>query len=86
MWGDKISFKKKLVLSFFLFYMLPLILVVSVGFGFATGVLKEQGAEYYRKIFSTTVDRLDSIFSSMQEFPITTLHFPLVHLKIRPNH
>lgn len=25
MWGDKISFKKKLVLSFFLFYMLPLI-------------------------------------------------------------
>lgn len=71
MWGDKISFKKKLVLSFFLFYMLPLILVVSVGFGFATGVLKEQGAEYYRKIFSTTVDRLDSIFSSMQEFNIT---------------
>lgn len=71
MWGDKISFKKKLVLSFFLFYMLPLILVVSVGFGFVTGVLKEQGAEYYRKIFSTTVDRLDSIFSSMQEFNIT---------------
>ena len=71
MWGDKISFKKKLVLSFFLFYMLPLILVVSVGFGLITNLLKEQGAEYYRRMFSTTVDRIDNIFISMQEFNIT---------------
>ena len=71
MWGDKISFKKKLVLSFFLFYMLPLILVVSVGFGLITNLLKEQGAEYYRRMFSTTVDRIDNIFFSMQEFNIT---------------
>ena len=71
MWGDKISFKKKLVLSFFLFYMLLLILVVSVGFGLITNLLKEQGAEYYRRMFSTTVDRIDNIFFSMQEFNIT---------------
>lgn len=70
MWGDKISFKKKLVLSFFLFYMLPLILVVSVGFSFVTGLLKEQGTDYYRKIFSTTVDRIDNIFISMQDFNV----------------
>ena len=73
MWGDKISFKKKLgaLLFFACFYMLPLILVVSVGFGLITNLLKEQGAEYYRRMFSTTVDRIDNILFSMQEFNIT---------------
>ena len=72
MWGDKISFKKKLVLSFFLFYMLPLILVVSVGFGLITNLLKEQGAEYYRRMFSTTVDRIDNIFFSILKNHVLT--------------
>lgn len=74
--GEKISFKKKLVFSFFLFYMLPLILVASIGFGLMTNQLKQQDEESYNKIFNTTVDQMDNLLNSMQQYNLNMQNRP----------
>lgn len=74
--GEKISFKKKLVFSFFLFYMLPLILAASIGFGLMTNQLKQQDEESYNKIFNTTVDQMDNLLNSMQQYNLNMQNRP----------
>lgn len=83
---NKISFKKKLVVSFFLFYMLPLILTASVGFGLMTNQLKKQGRESYEKIFNTTVNQLDDIFGSMQQYNLNMQNRPWLKSMIYMKH
>lgn len=65
---NKISFKMKLVISFFMFYLLPLVVVTSIGFNVMTKQLKKHEEETYRKNFDIAVDQLDQLFRSMQEY------------------
>lgn len=73
---DKISFKKKLVLSFFFFYMLPLILAASIGFGMMTNQLKQREEESYKKIFNSIAEQLDNLFNSMQQYNLNMQNRP----------